>query len=353
MGNCWGEKAKVNHSKFFEYIKLSDGLGEYYGEYVNQPGIPAFGATMYNNRTSNYNYIGYHRNKECTGYGETQTQLGNYEAWGVVKGREPYGLCRVLYNSNAEYIGLMNMTQHGKGKIKYSKLENEGQYKGYFDQGMKHFYGEEKTIDWYYIGEFTSDMKGPFGKLKQNNGTSSYSYKGTFRNNEPDGYGIMKIKSYEQEPMLDWGDITERPPCLQSVKLIGRFRQGVLIEGIEVKKKGDGVDSKDIGTNDQPSNELFGKADTLQFEIQKQYDVIYDDLYFFKLEDLKAINMNIELITDKIATVRLKITKQDKKNIIFGKGRLCGTIEDISYASYEAYVLELLHFSAIKYQAKK
>ena len=93
------------------------------------------------------------------------------------------------------------------------------------------------------------------------------------------------------------------------------------------------------------------RANALENEIQKLFEVIYNDRYLFKLEDLIDYNMKIELIADKTATVRLKITKQDKKNMVFGKGRLCGTIEDLSYASFEAYVLELLEFSVIKYEA--
>ena len=39
--------------------------------------------------------------------------------------------------------------------------------------------------------------------FKQINGNASFSYKGTFQNKEPDGYGIMKIKFYEEIPELD------------------------------------------------------------------------------------------------------------------------------------------------------
>ena len=350
---CCKKDKETHHWKYFETLRLTDGPGEYYGEYTSQPGMPVLGVTMYNNRTSKYNYIGYHRNKECTGYGEAEIQPGNYEAWGVFNRREPCGLCRVLYSSNAEYIGLMNMTHHGRGKIKYSKLENEGQYKGYFDQGLKHYYGEEKNYDWYYIGEFTNDMKGPFGKLKQNNGNSSYSYKGIFKNGEPDGFGIMKTKYYDEEPMLDWALTDQKPVCKQSVKLNGLFRKGVLEEGIEEIKVGDQIlSTKDIKTKTVPEFELLEKADSLQYEIQQHFDDIYQELYFFKLADLKALGMKIELIADKMSTVRLKISKQDaKKTVVFGKGRLCGNIDDIAYASYEAYVLELLQTSNTAYKA--
>ena len=148
--------------------RLDNGLGEYYGEPINSE-LPVFAVTMHDNRTSYYNYIGYYRdNENFAGYGEMQTEKGNYQAWGVVKKKEPYGLCRVLYNSTAEYIGLMNMTQHGKGKIKYSMQVNDEEYKGYFKDGMKHFYGEEKTNDLYYIGEFENDIKRTFWNVQAN-----------------------------------------------------------------------------------------------------------------------------------------------------------------------------------------
>ena len=129
---------------------------------------------------------------------------------------------------NYTYIGnFVNGKKQGKGKLEdYTKnIEYEGEFKN----NMKNGYGEEKYRDGsIYKGQFKDDMKHGKGKLLLH-GNGNYGYEGEFKNDKISGKGKFKwndskeyIGEWDNNEISGYGIIIEG-----KMRHIGYFCQDV------------------------------------------------------------------------------------------------------------------------------
>jgi hypothetical protein len=278
--------------------KEAERFREYWGQKQSNENVH-FGLTILENKVDRYCYLGYHTKGRCTGYGEMSTKYGLIEAWGLFEDQEPRGCMRVLFNSNSEYMGLMKQQQEGKGKFKISKLENVGQYKGYYLGGLQHYLGEATSQNWYYVGEFQNNLKGPFGKYKHIEETSLYKYVGQFVHDVPEGQGIMTLKYYDEYPMLQYVEGVNKPTWKKKVKCIGTFKDGAQCSGkVTIDEVGKERQMKKCNSNEDVDIEDEVTAEEIITYVNRTYSALNDDIYTYDFQDLIGHHIIVKLLID-------------------------------------------------------
>lgn len=136
----------------------------------------------------------------------------------------------------------ISTTSHYKGCFSQGKFSGYGEYildqsysyKGYFENNLKHGHGYEKSAKEEYKGQFLKDQRQGLGKLQVKSGTfkgsfnkgtpvkgkfkasnKSYSYSGSWVNENWEGKGVLKI-------------FTADSPYIQ---MKGNFKSGYFLSG--------------------------------------------------------------------------------------------------------------------------
>jgi hypothetical protein len=153
LNECGRFEGQFRMGDLHGHCETDSSDGKFIGEYVNN--YPRYGTMIYKDGTK---YTGVWKNGMWNGKGEFTDHASVYT--GTYKDGVHHGFGEMIFNDGSKYIGNWKDDKlNGKGK--YTTLDTE--YVGNFKDGLHHGYGK-----------FTDGLR---------------TYKGQFKNNQPNGYG--------------------------------------------------------------------------------------------------------------------------------------------------------------------